>query len=72
VERLVKSEPVLLYRSGFVRGAMRRARVTEDEVRQAARSSGKASLDDVAAVVLETDGSFSTLPADPDLTAERS
>jgi uncharacterized membrane protein YcaP (DUF421 family) len=72
IERLVKSEPVLLYRSGFVHGAMRRARVTEDEVRQAARSSGKASLDDVAAVVLETDGSFSTLPAVPDPTAERS
>jgi uncharacterized membrane protein YcaP (DUF421 family) len=51
---------------------MRRARVTEDEVRQAARASGKASLDDVAAVVLETDGSFSMLPAVPDLAAERS
>ena len=37
VERLVKSEPVLLYRSGFLPAAMRRARVTQDEVRQAAR-----------------------------------
>jgi uncharacterized membrane protein YcaP (DUF421 family) len=71
VERLVKSEPVLLYRSGFLRGPMRRARVTEDEVRQAARASGKASLDDVAAVVLETDGSFSVLPTVPDLTPEQ-
>lgn len=71
VERLVKSEPVLLYRSGFLDAAMRRARVTEDEVRQAARASGKASLDDVAAVVLETDGSFSILPAVPDLAAEQ-
>lgn len=67
----MKSEPVLLYRSGFLRGPMRRARVTEDEVRQAARSSGKASLDDVEAVVLETDGSFSVLSAVPDLTPER-
>ena len=72
VEQLVKSEPVLLYRSGFLRGAMRRARVTEDEVRQAARASGKPSLDDVAGVVLETDGSFSVLPAVPDLDTERS
>jgi uncharacterized membrane protein YcaP (DUF421 family) len=71
VERLVKSEPVLLYRSGFLRGPMRRARVTEDEVRQAARASGKASLDDVAAVVLETDGSFSVLSTVPDLTPEQ-
>jgi uncharacterized membrane protein YcaP (DUF421 family) len=70
VERVVRSEPVLLYRSGFLPGPMRRARVTEDEVRQAARASGKASLDDVAAVVLETDGTLSVLPAVPDLEAE--
>ena len=70
VERIVKSEPVLLYRSGFLPGPMRRARVTEDEVRQAARATGKASLDDVAAVVLETDGTLSVLPAVPDLDAE--
>jgi uncharacterized membrane protein YcaP (DUF421 family) len=67
VEGLVKSEPVLLYRSGFLADAMRRARITEDEVRQAARSSGKASLDEVAAVVLETDGTLSVLTAVPDL-----
>ncbi len=60
-ERLVKSEPVLLYRSGFLHASMRRTRITEDEVRQAARASGKASLDDVAAVVLETDGTLSVL-----------
>lgn len=62
VERVVKSEPVLLYREGFLHGPMRRARMTEDEVRQAARASGTASLDDVGAVVLETDGSLSVLP----------
>ena len=67
VERVVKSEPVLLYRNGFLPGPMRRARVTEDEVRQAARASGKATLDDVGAVVLETDGTLSVLPAVPDL-----
>jgi uncharacterized membrane protein YcaP (DUF421 family) len=61
VERLVKSEPTLVYRGDFVRGAMRRARVTEDEVRQVARSQGHADLDQVAAVVLETDGSLSIL-----------
>jgi uncharacterized membrane protein YcaP (DUF421 family) len=72
VERLVKSDPVLLYRSGFLPGPMRRARVTEDEVRQAARAAGHASLDDVAAVVLETDGNFSVLAATPDLMPERS
>ncbi len=67
VEGVVKSEPVMLYRRGFLRQAMRRARVTEDEVRQAARSSGRASLEEVSAVVLETDGSLSVLSAAPDL-----
>lgn len=71
VERLVKSEPVLLYRSGFLHRSMRDARVTEDEVRQAARASGKASLGDVAAVVLETDGTLSVLTFDPDLGSAR-
>ena len=67
VERLVKSEPTLVYRDGFLHPAMRRMRVTEDEIRQAARTSGHPGLDDVAAVVLETDGSLSVLtdvPAD--------
>lgn len=66
VERLVKSEPVLLYRRGFLPGPMRRARVTEDEVRQAARNSGYSSLDGVEAVVLETDGAMSVLSSVPD------
>ncbi|GAA1435064.1 DUF421 domain-containing protein [Mycobacterium cookii] len=64
VERLVKSEPTLLYRDGFLMGAMRRQRVTVDEVVQAARGQGHADLGSVAAVVLETDGSLSFL-ADP-------
>jgi uncharacterized membrane protein YcaP (DUF421 family) len=61
VERLVKSEPTLVYRNGFLRGPMRRMRVTEDKIRQAARTAGNARLDAVAAVVLETDGSLSIL-----------
>lgn len=71
VERMVKSEPVLLYRRGFLEAPMRRARVTEDEVRQAARSSGRASLDGVEAVVLEPDGTLSVLASVPDLPAPR-
>lgn len=67
VERLVKSEPVLLYRRGFLDASMRRARVTRDEVRQAARGSGHAALDEVDAVVLETDGTLSVLTSVPDL-----
>lgn len=61
VESLVKSEPTLLYRHGFLRETMRRERVTEDEVTQAARSQGYADLSSVAAVVHETDGTLSIL-----------
>lgn len=61
VERLVKSGPSLLYRSGFLHDAMRRERVTVDEVRQAVRGQGHSDLGSVAAVVLETDGTLSFL-----------
>jgi uncharacterized membrane protein YcaP (DUF421 family) len=61
--RLVKSEPVLLLDHGaFCHDALRRERVTEGEVEQAARGTGNGSLEDIAAVVLETDGSLSVIP----------
>ena len=65
VERLAKSEPTLVYRNDFLDAAMRRERVTRDEVRQVARAEGHATLDGVAAVVLETDGTLNILDAAP-------
>ncbi|MEI7032745.1 DUF421 domain-containing protein [Streptomyces pratensis] len=60
--RLIKAEPTLLLSDGrMVTGAMARQRVTESEVRQAIRSQGGGAVEDVAAVVLETDGTFSVL-----------
>jgi uncharacterized membrane protein YcaP (DUF421 family) len=41
--------------------ALRAQRVTADEVRQAVRATGTGDLADVAAVVLETDGSMSVV-----------
>jgi uncharacterized membrane protein YcaP (DUF421 family) len=62
VRRLVTGKPLmLLYRSEFLPESLRRARVTKDEVRAAVRSSGLASLKEVEAVVLETDGSLSVV-----------
>ena len=56
----VKSEPMLLWHQGeFLRGSMKKARVTENELLAAARQQGTATLETVAAIVLETDGSFS-------------
>jgi uncharacterized membrane protein YcaP (DUF421 family) len=62
VRILVTGEPVmLLYRGEFLPAALRKTRMTEDDVRAAIRSSGFVSLRDVEAVVLETDGSCSVV-----------
>ena len=62
VRRLVKSEPTLLLHQGtWLPAAMAAERVTAGEVRAAVRAQGIGSLEDVAAVVLETDGSFAVL-----------
>jgi uncharacterized membrane protein YcaP (DUF421 family) len=62
VRRLVKSEPALLWHQGTWRpAAMAAERVTAEELRAAVRAQGIGSLEDVAAVVLETDGSFTVL-----------
>ena len=61
---VVKSEPsLLLHRGCFLEGAMRRQRVTQEEVVSAVRSSGLARPEDAAAVVLETDGTLSVVRA---------
>lgn len=62
VRRAVTGEPRLLFSRGRVLPlALRRARVSEDEVRAAIRASGAADLDQVRAVIMETDGSFSVV-----------
>ena len=64
LRRLLKSGPTLLVHQGrMLPGAMREQRVTEGEVRQAVRSQGIGSVSQVAAVVLETDGTFSVIPS---------
>ncbi len=61
-QQVIKSEPTLLFHEGqYLRLALRRERVSEDEVLAAMRSSGAARLEDVTAVVLETDGSFTVI-----------
>ena len=57
---LVRSEPTLLARDGqFCTAAMRRERVTQDEVLGTVRSSGGRDITDVDFMVLESDGSIS-------------
>ncbi len=60
--RLVKAEPEVVLKDGaLVDGALRSERLTAGEVRQAVRSSGAGALEQIAVVVLETDGSLSVI-----------
>jgi len=61
-KRCVTGEPILLLHSGAILpAALKRARVTEDEVRAALRAVGTGDVQTVGALVLETDGSFSVI-----------
>ena len=62
VAKAIRSEPTLLVRNGsFCHDAMMRQRITGDEIISAIRSDGRDSFDQVAAVVLESDGSLSII-----------
>jgi uncharacterized membrane protein YcaP (DUF421 family) len=62
---LVKGEPTLLVRDGaYLPDAMRRTRVTRDEVDAALRQQGVDNISNVRLVVLETDGSLSVVRVD--------
>jgi len=60
----VKTTPTVLLLDGRMRhDALKRARVTEDEVLAAVRKKGQGTLEDIDAVVLESDGSLSVIPS---------
>lgn len=61
-DELVKSEPVVvLFRGAFVADAMRKSRVSEEEVRSALRKHGVFEVRESHAVVLEANGTLSVL-----------
>jgi uncharacterized membrane protein YcaP (DUF421 family) len=71
-ERLIKTEPTLIYSGGrYLDRAMRQQRVTEVEVRAAVRAEGLNEVDEALAIVLETDGSISVIPRDGRPPAQR-
>ena len=62
IRRVIKSEPVLLFYNGtFIHQTLRERRITDDEVLQMLRSNGINKLDEVQAVVLETNGKYSVI-----------
>jgi uncharacterized membrane protein YcaP (DUF421 family) len=59
---VVTARPTMLLEDGRVlHDVLRRQRLTLDELRQAVRASGTGDLSQVAAAVLETDGSISVI-----------
>ncbi|MCM3610097.1 DUF421 domain-containing protein [Planococcus sp. MERTA32b] len=64
--KFIKSEPRLLYLNGqFLEDTMQKERINRVEILQAIRNQGKGSLEEVKAVVLETDGSMSVIQGEP-------
>lgn len=75
VDRLMNRAPVLLMDGrGLLRDNMRRAHVTEDELRQTLRLAGVTRLDEIRCAVLERNGAISVLrrdgELDPDLVCD--
>ena len=62
VQKLIKAKPTLLFYEGqFLQSLLQQERVAEGEVLAAIRNQGIGSLNQVDAVILETDGSFSVI-----------
>jgi uncharacterized membrane protein YcaP (DUF421 family) len=66
-QNVVKARPTLLFHRGqFLEKAMKKERVTREEIVAAMRSQGIAAVGGVFAVVLETDGTFSVIKSEPE------
>ena len=62
VSKMIKSSPELLFYEGeYLRDAMKTQRILEVEILQAARTNNVESMNQVKAVVMETDGSISII-----------
>ena len=62
IQKLIKAEPALLLLEGEMQQeVMTRERIAEGEILAAIRASGISAIENVDAVVLETDGSFSVI-----------
>lgn len=64
IRQAVTGEPMLLlYQGELIDSALKRTRVTPDEVNTALRGAGLRGRNNAYAVVLETDGSFTVVPS---------
>lgn len=70
VSELVKSSPTLMaYKGQLLKANMLKERIDEDEIWAIIRKKGYSSLEETAAIVLETDGSLSVIDHIKDLEA---
>lgn len=61
-QELLTSDPQLLfYKGDYMRRAMKKARIQEEDILQAARSEGIASLQNISLVILENNGELSII-----------
>ena len=61
-QSIIKGSPTILFYDGdFIQDALRKTRMTEEEVLSAIRRSGAMSPGDVGAVVLETEGTLTVM-----------
>jgi uncharacterized membrane protein YcaP (DUF421 family) len=59
---IVNSRPTLIFHNGrFLDEPMRRQRVGEGDIRAAVRQHGQSCLEDIGAIILEADGTFSVI-----------
>lgn len=64
VNDVIKTSPTVLMLDGQMRdAAMKRVRVTEDELLAAMRQQGHGAIENIDAIILETDGSLSVIPS---------
>lgn len=62
VRSLLKSKPSLIYyRDDYDETKMKKERITKIEIMQAISKDGYVSLDEIAAVILETDGTLTVM-----------
>ncbi len=67
IKNIIKAKPTLLLDKGeYLPDTLRRQRVDESEVRAAVRAAGFAAIEEIEAVVLETDGTFSVVKKSAD------
>lgn len=70
--RIFNAQPSLVFHDGhFLEDTLRKERVTNEQVRAAVRAEGFRNMADIAAVVLETNGSFSVIRGDRGHVPER-